>query len=87
MSGEHNSGCLILALNAYCSHVLTRSPVKLFILIREENEEDGEKKVEILNSKYLDKYIDDSGEEVHADMYHNRYLVNRIHDTTVLGRY
>ena len=29
----------------------------------------------------------DSGEEFHADMNHNRYLVNRMHDTTVLGRY
>ena len=28
------TGCLILALNTYCSHVLTRSPVNLFILIR-----------------------------------------------------
>ena len=32
--GTH-SGCLILALNAYCSHVLKRSAVILFILIRE----------------------------------------------------
>ena len=31
--------------------------------------------------------IDDSGEEFHADMNHNRYLVNRIHDTAVLGWY
>ena len=36
---------------------------------------------------YLPICIDDSGEEFHADMNHDRYLVNRIHDTTVLGRY
>ena len=78
---------MILALNAYCSHELTRSPVKLFILIRQEKEEDGEKKIEIVNSKWLDKYTDDSGEEFHADMNHNRYLVKWMHDTTVLGRY
>ena len=36
---------------------------------------------------YLPFCVDDSGEEFHADMNHNRYLVNWINDTAVLGRY